>query len=85
MAFYQALQRRGARLVAVTSEGLDANRMFLGAHGVTPDTVIAAQANGLAFRGTPTLVLVDAGGTVRGCWADKQDGQGELDVLRRIE
>src|SRR5690606_19091384 len=58
MAFYQRLQASGARIIAVTPEPIETNAAYLDSHGIKPERVISAAANGLHFGGTPSLVVV---------------------------
>lgn len=83
MPFYRRLVASGARVIAVTREPVEQNKAYLKSHDVAPAMVLSATANGLDVRGTPTLLLVDAQGVVRGTWRGKQDLKGEADVLSK--
>jgi hypothetical protein len=84
MPFYARLIAAGGPVIAVTSEPLADNLKYLTSHGVSPIKVVSAAANGLRFRATPTLLLVDTGGIVQGVWFGKQNEQGEKDILGRL-
>jgi hypothetical protein len=82
MPLYKRLVEGGARVIAVSAEPIDVNRNYLESHGVHPAAVVSSVGNGLAFRGTPSLLLVDARGIVQGAWWGKQGANGESEILR---
>lgn len=85
MNLYRNIQRQGGRVLAVTQESVETNRAYLEAHGVFPERVLPLLGTGLRAVPTPTLLLVDSGGMVRGAWWGKQDESGQREILGRIK
>ena len=84
MDFYKRLLATGVRTVAVTPEPIEKNDTYLKEHGITPVAILSVSENGLKFRTTPSLVVVNAQGIVKGAWHGKQSAAGEEEILRAI-
>jgi peroxiredoxin len=86
MPFYRQLldlpaaKTNQARLVVASAEPAVTVRAYLQEYGVKPDKI----ATSAATRPTPTLVLVDRKGTIRGMWIGKQKPEAERDVVSRL-
>jgi hypothetical protein len=46
-----------------------------------PDQIVSVNPNGLRFRGTPTVLLIDAAGTVQRTWFGKLQTPAEESEL----
>lgn len=84
--FYQKLSEQKAgrsdvRMVAVMPQNLDEARQYLGENKVTVDDVVSGDAVASLVRGTPTLILVDKGGSVVESWSGKLPIEKETAVL----
>jgi hypothetical protein len=82
MPFYDRLitsaTKTGTRIIAVSSETTDTLQQYLDNHHLRVDQVVGG-FTGKAI-GTPTLLVVDRGGTVRGAWFGQQREQGEKEI-----
>jgi thiol-disulfide isomerase/thioredoxin len=89
MPFYQRLAsetaRRGIRLVAYTQEDAAVNRHYLSLHGIQPDDVVSAYANGIRLPATPHLVVVRRDGSVIDSWIGRLDRRAEAEVMDAIQ
>ena len=90
LPFYKDLlvrseQRQRTRMIAVGNEKASVLSEYLGGAGLAFDTVIALREDvALKTRGTPTLILVDRNGVVRGFWEGLLSAEREKDVLKAI-
>ena len=79
MPFYNRLSasatKTGTRIIAVSSETTDTLKQYLDNHHLRVDQVVGG-FSGKAM-GTPTLLVVDRSGTVRGAWFGQQRAEGE--------
>ena len=86
MPFYRqlvalpALTAKQVRLVVASAEPEQTVTAYLHQYGINPDGV----KRGSPSRPTPTLVLVDRNGTIRGMWVGKQKPESERDVVTRL-
>jgi peroxiredoxin len=86
MPFYRqlldlpAVKAKEVRLVVASAEPPATVNTYLQQYGVNPDKVTSSAAT----RPTPTLVLVDRKGTIRGMWIGKQKPEAERDVVNRL-
>ena len=85
--FYQRLhdQRSGTqpRMVAVIPGEKSETVRYLTDHGVLADDVINTSLDDLKVASTPTLLLVDQSGIVKGAWVGKLDEKREKEVVQR--
>jgi thiol-disulfide isomerase/thioredoxin len=87
MPFYRqlvdlpAVKAKEARLVVASVEPEATVRAYLQQYGIIPDKVTSSAAT----RPTPTLVLVDRRGTIRGMWIGQQKPEGERDVVDHLK
>jgi len=56
---------------------------YLTDHGVLADDVINTSLDDLKVASTPTLLLVDQSGIVKGAWVGKLDEKREKEVVQR--
>jgi hypothetical protein len=88
MEFYgkllHAAQAKGVRVANVSLEDPDRNRQYFLSHGIAIDMPAPMGDTGLRVRGTPTLLLVRADGTVVGAWVGKLGEPMEREVLKAI-
>jgi len=73
-----------ARTVAVLPQSPDAAKQYLDGLGVRVDEIKQASLPGIGVTGTPTLMLVDSSGFVRGAWTGVLTSGGEADVLSAV-
>ncbi len=57
------------RMVAIGLEDSSTLQRYLKEHDLTFDEVSSVPRSRIKFRGTPTMVLLDQSGTVKGVWA----------------
>jgi hypothetical protein len=86
MPFYRRLREAsgaggGPRLVAVSPEPMNEFKAYLEKNQMNVDHIVASS---LKPHPTPTLVLVDSAGIVRGVWLGQQSKDGEQEVLSSI-
>lgn len=83
--FYRRLveeaHRSQAAVQAVMPQGEKEATTFLTNMGVSVDTLVSASPASLGVRGTPTVLLVDDGGTVTGAWPGKLPPERETELL----
>lgn len=84
--FYQRLARelsRGgsARLVAVLPQSVGEAQKYLGEHGINVDEVRQVSPDAIGADGTPTLILLDASGSVIESWIGKLPPEKEAEVI----
>jgi peroxiredoxin len=84
MAFYAQLGKRGARVVGVTTESIEANRAFWAAGGAVPTAILSARESGLSISATPTVIVVNRQGVVLGAWVGKLDEKAQKEVIATI-
>jgi hypothetical protein len=87
MPFYGRLRAvaetvAGTRMIAVSSESADQLARYLDAHNLHVDQLIGG-FTGHAL-GTPTVVLVDRAGVIRGSWFGQQRTDGESAILAAL-
>jgi hypothetical protein len=89
MGFFRRLvevaQLAGAQVIGVTNEDTSLNSSYLHQHGVLPERVVSAPANGLRIVATPSIVLVGQAGVVIEAWTGRLDREGEARVFRTIQ
>ena len=82
--FFQRIQKERARdvkMVAVLPQTVDEGRKYLEGVGIQVDDVEQTPLNAIGVNGTPTLLLVDAKGTVAQVWEGKLPSEQEGGVL----
>jgi hypothetical protein len=87
MPFYARLRATaealaGTRMIAVSSEPSDQLARYLNTYNLRVDQVIGG-FTGRAL-GTPTVVVVDGGGVVRGSWVGQQRTDGESAIVAAL-
>ena len=87
--FYKKLlqeraKRNDVRIVAVLPQEIRVARAYLNKLGVSVDDVMQSPLNVVGVKGTPTLILVDDEGVIRGSWLGKLPAEKELEVLNRL-
>jgi hypothetical protein len=86
--FYRQLTQqcaeRHVRTIALLPQPLDEAQSYLSKEGVSVDEVRRASLSDLQIVATPTLLLLDDKGVVRGAWFGKLSEKGEEDVLGKI-
>jgi peroxiredoxin len=87
MPFYRTLSERagvskGVRLVAVSPEDRSRLSDYIQAHQLRVDEAVTFSG---ARVPTPTLVLVDTTGVIRGAWVGQQEPSGENEIVRTID
>ena len=85
LPFYRKLTQTGVRLVATTAEPVEVNQQYLASNGVNAERILSASANGLKFRNTPSLLLVDSSGVVKSAWWGRQRPEIEDQILKGVE
>jgi len=86
MAFYRLIDAEMQRLksvsfIAVSSEPVDILRTYLDQNSLRVDRLVSMGHKAL---GTPTLVLVDNRGTIRGVWEGQQTAAGEGAIVEAL-
>lgn len=93
MPFYvklaEARQRMGdkVKIVAISPDPPEVLASYLSSHGVTVDTQVSVspmQMQQIRIRGTPTLVIADARGTVQEAWMGRLPTESEPAVLKAL-
>lgn len=88
MGFYDRLTKtaraKGVRVVGVTLESTQENRLYLQSHELQVDAVVSAQDNRINITGTPTLILVRDDGSIVGAWRGRLDSKQEEDVIQAV-
>lgn len=77
----EAKRQESVRLIAVSSEPSGTLQEYLKRNGLTVDQVVSQQHKAL---GTPTVVLVDSAGIIKGVWEGQQGSAEEDQILRAI-
>lgn len=72
------------RTIAVLPQPISEAESYLKGEGVAVDDVRQGVLRDLEISGTPTLLLVDAGGIVRNVWVGKLPGDKEQEVLAKL-
>ena len=80
----ERVKRNDVRIVAVLPQEISVARAYLNKLGVSVDDVRQSPLNVVGVKGTPTLILVDDDGVIRGSWLGKQPAEKELEVLNRL-
>ncbi len=84
MPFYRRLSdevvRTGIGIIYVLPGALEESRGYLRTRGLLGGQVLQRQLRDVRVYGTPTLVLVDGGGTVKGVWVGKLNPMRERQV-----
>jgi hypothetical protein len=73
------------RTVAVLPQPPDVAKRYLDGLGVRVDEIKQASLPGIGVDRTPTLMLVDRSGVVRGAWTGELASEDEADVLSAVE
>jgi len=88
LPFYQRLasaaRQSGAqslRLIVATTDEAKPMLAYLKAHGISVDEVASVKPGALKIPGTPSLLLVDAGGTITHVWRGWLEPKKEEEVL----
>jgi len=91
LPFYQRLttaaQRaddQSMRLVVATTDEAQSMTAYLAAQGISVDEVATVKSGALKIPGTPSLLLVDAGGTVTKVWRGWLEPEKEQEVLSSL-
>jgi len=86
--FYTSLfplaRRRGARVLAVTPEDPGSNESYLSSNGLDVEGVFSADSVGMIVRGTPTLLLLNADGTLIDSWVGILSERDQANVVREV-
>jgi hypothetical protein len=85
--FYRRIQQEagsGTKMVAVLPQSAPDAERYLNAAGIKPDQVKQVPLGAIGVRGTPTLLLVDDRGQIRGSWYGKLSPEAEEDVLSAL-
>jgi thioredoxin-related protein len=86
--FYKALlaatSTNSFRIVAVSSESVDATTAYIHSLGLDVQHVLEANFDDLRIQGTPTLLLVNNRGSIVSTWVGVLSAQGERDVFRTL-
>jgi hypothetical protein len=85
--FYKTLvqAKKDTRVVAVLPQSAEEGKSYLQKLGVTVDEVRQLPLDKIGVHGTPTLMLVDNSGAVKGSWVGKLSGESQADVLQRLQ
>jgi hypothetical protein len=87
--FYRRLveecKRRHVPTIAVLPQPIGDSKSYLQNEGVIIDSVVQSQLADIEISGTPTLVLVDAGGIARGAWVGKLSTEKEQELMSRLQ
>jgi hypothetical protein len=73
-----------ARVIAVSDEEIDVTKSYFARHGVPIQEVVKTDAQRLRIAGTPTILVVDRGGSVQGAWVGTLGASAQSDVLRSL-
>jgi hypothetical protein len=73
------------RTVAVLPQPPDVAKRYLDGLGVRVDEIKQVSLPGIGVTRTPTLMLVDSSGVVRGAWTGELASDDEADVLSAVE
>jgi len=86
--FYRQLTQqcveRHVHTIAILPQPLDEDQGYLAKEGVSVDEIRRAPLGELQIVATPTLLLLDDKGVVRGAWFGKLSEKGEKDVLAKV-
>lgn len=87
--FYQRLTRAlegraDVRLVAALPQEAGESRAYLDGLGVPVRDVVQVPPSSFGVRGTPTLVLVDRAGKVKGIWSGMLNSEQESKVSEQL-
>jgi len=85
MPFYRALLRdrkdaTSLRIVVATAEPPDAARAYLDRNGLTVDDITQVHPGEMKANATPTIVVIDSTGAVKGFWRGKLSESNETEV-----
>lgn len=85
--FYQRLLKENAntQIVAVMPQELTVGKKYLENHRLPVHEIRQLSLDTLGVTGTPTLILVDNNGIVRGWWVGKLSQSQETEVLLRLQ
>jgi hypothetical protein len=87
-AFYQQLikaRNSGSRIIAALPQPVNESQDYLKGHGVSVDDVKQVDLDSIGVSGTPTLILVDDDGVVKGLWVGKLPKADEAKVISRLQ
>ena len=90
MPFYRELAEipdrlaRHVRIVAVSPEPMEQLRQYLKSHELTIDLAIGGHRVSTRITGTPTLIVVDRKGVIRGAWSGRLSEAGQKEVVKVI-
>ena len=80
----QECQKQHVHTVAVLPQAVDEAQSYLKGEGVTVDEVRQGHFPELQINGTPTLLLLDNSGIVKGVWFGKLPADKEKEVLEKL-
>lgn len=80
----KACTAKHVRTIAVLPQSIDASKAYLAGEGVEVNDIRQAQLPELKISGTPTLVLIDSKGVVKGVWLGKLPPEVEKEVLAKV-
>lgn len=80
----EAAKQRGLRLIALFSGDVEEGRKYLQSLGVGIEDVRQVQFQSIGIRGTPSLILVDSAGLIRGLWMGRLSPDGEREVMAKL-
>lgn len=87
LPFFQQISKdpgRHVKLLALLPQDKSDSEQFLSKGGVRVDDVRQVTLDSVGVQGTPTLLLVDGGGTVTDAWYGKLSGDQEKEVLAAL-
>jgi hypothetical protein len=86
--FYRELVQKCAaqrvRTIAVLPQPVDVSKAYLANEGVVVNEIRQEALPDLKIRGTPTLVLIDSKGIVKGVWIGKLSPDAEKELLAKV-
>jgi hypothetical protein len=86
--FYQRLveecKHRHIQTIAVMPQSATDSKAYLQNEGVVMDAIVQSPLSEIEISGTPSLVLVDASGVVRGAWFGKLSPGREQDLVAHL-
>ncbi|HEV8183451.1 MAG TPA: hypothetical protein VGQ61_13820, partial [Candidatus Angelobacter sp.] len=70
--------------IAVMPQSATDSKAYLQNEGVVMDAIVQSPLSEIEISGTPSLVLVDASGVVRGAWFGKLSPGREQDLVAHL-
>lgn len=87
LPFYRRLSEQTDRpfeLVTILPQSVTESSDYLDKAGIKAEKVISANLGPMGIWATPTLLLVDRGGTIKDVWVGRLDQGGERSVLTKL-